>query len=59
MNYILGVDGGNTKTIALVATLRGEIVGAGRGGPGDIYNPSSGEGPAPRAPRDAAGPRRR
>jgi N-acetylglucosamine kinase-like BadF-type ATPase len=42
MAYVLGVDGGNTKTIALVARLGGEIVGAGRGGPGDIYNPASG-----------------
>jgi N-acetylglucosamine kinase-like BadF-type ATPase len=31
------VDAGNTKTIALVATLGGEIVGRGRGGTGDIY----------------------
>lgn len=38
MRYVLGVDGGNTKTIALVATLDGTIVGAGRGGCGDIYN---------------------
>lgn len=38
MPYILGVDGGNTKTIALVASLDGTIVGAGRGGFGDIYN---------------------
>ena len=38
MRYVLGVDGGNTKTIALVAALDGTIVGAGRGGCGDIYN---------------------
>jgi N-acetylglucosamine kinase-like BadF-type ATPase len=37
MSYILGVDGGNTKTIALVARLDGTLVGAGRGGCGDIY----------------------
>jgi N-acetylglucosamine kinase-like BadF-type ATPase len=37
MTYILGVDGGNTKTIALLARLDGAIVGAGRGGCGDIY----------------------
>ena len=37
MTYILGVDGGNTKTIALVARIDGTIVGAGRGGCGDIY----------------------
>jgi N-acetylglucosamine kinase-like BadF-type ATPase len=33
----LGVDGGNTKTIALVARLDGTIVGSGRGGCSDIY----------------------
>lgn len=38
MEYVLAVDGGNTKTIALVATLDGRIVGAGRAGCGDIYN---------------------
>src|SRR5437867_13141847 len=43
MTYILGVDGGNTKTIALVARIDGMIVGAGRGGCGDIYGPA---GPA-------------
>jgi N-acetylglucosamine kinase-like BadF-type ATPase len=37
MTYILGVDAGNTKTIALVARLDGTIIGAGRGGCGDIY----------------------
>jgi N-acetylglucosamine kinase-like BadF-type ATPase len=35
--YLLGVDGGNTKTIALVADADGSIVGAARGGCGDIY----------------------
>ena len=35
--YALGVDAGNTKTIALVATLDGEIVGRSRSGAGDIY----------------------
>jgi RNA polymerase sigma factor (sigma-70 family) len=34
----LAVDGGNTKTIALVAALDGTILGAGRGGCSDIYN---------------------
>jgi len=38
MQYVLGVDGGNTKTIALVAALDGTILGAGRAGCGDIYN---------------------
>jgi N-acetylglucosamine kinase-like BadF-type ATPase len=35
--YLLGVDGGNTKCIALVARRDGAIVGAGRAGCGDIY----------------------
>jgi N-acetylglucosamine kinase-like BadF-type ATPase len=30
--YVVGVDGGTTKTIALVADDRGHILGAGRGG---------------------------
>jgi len=38
MQCVLGVDGGNTKTIAIVAALDGTILGAGRGGCGDIYN---------------------
>jgi N-acetylglucosamine kinase-like BadF-type ATPase len=35
---VLGVDGGNTKTIALVATPDGAVAGAGRAGCSDIYN---------------------
>src|SRR5215472_1458301 len=42
MAYVLAVDGGNTKTIALVAALDGTILGAGRGGCGDIYNSRAG-----------------
>lgn len=34
---ILGVDGGNTKSVALVAAADGRVVGAGRAGCGDIY----------------------
>jgi N-acetylglucosamine kinase-like BadF-type ATPase len=34
---VLGVDGGNSKTIALVATPDGTIIGAGRAGKADIY----------------------
>ncbi len=37
MSFILGVDGGNTKTIALVAREDGTILGFARGGCGDIY----------------------
>jgi N-acetylglucosamine kinase-like BadF-type ATPase len=38
---LLGVDGGNSKTVALVARADGTIVGAGRSGNTDIYNASS------------------
>ena len=41
MQCVLGVDGGNTKTIALVAAPDGRILGAGRGGCGDMYNARS------------------
>jgi N-acetylglucosamine kinase-like BadF-type ATPase len=41
MNLVLGVDGGNTKTLALVARRDGSIVGAGRAGCGDIYGATS------------------
>lgn len=39
---VLGIDAGNSKTVALVATSGGEIVGAARSGPGDISNPETG-----------------
>lgn len=42
MQCVLAVDGGNTKTIAIVAALDGTILGAGRGGCGDIYNATTG-----------------
>jgi N-acetylglucosamine kinase-like BadF-type ATPase len=38
MSYVLSVDGGNTKTLALIADLHGRILAAGRSGCGDIYN---------------------
>lgn len=38
MRCVLAVDGGNTKTLALVAALDGTIRGAARGGCSDIYN---------------------
>ena len=38
MQRVLAVDGGNTKTIALVATLEGDVLGAALGGCSDIYN---------------------
>lgn len=43
MGCIVGVDGGNTKTIALTATVDGEIIGAGRSGCSDIYGAPSPE----------------
>jgi N-acetylglucosamine kinase-like BadF-type ATPase len=38
MSPVLAVDGGNTKTIAVVADAGGRALGAGRGGCSDIYN---------------------
>jgi N-acetylglucosamine kinase-like BadF-type ATPase len=48
MSVVLGVDGGNTKTIAVVADESGHALGGGRGGCADIYN-----APAPQAAIDA------
>lgn len=35
--YFLGVDAGNSKTVALVSDTAGRILGWGRGGGGDLY----------------------
>jgi N-acetylglucosamine kinase-like BadF-type ATPase len=43
MTFVLGVDGGNTKTIALVADGDGVVLGSGRGGCSDIYGAGSPE----------------
>lgn len=43
MDIVLGVDGGNTKTIALAASPDGTILGAGRAGCSDIYGATSPE----------------
>ena len=43
MTHVLGLDAGNTKTVALVAQLDGTIIGSGRGGCGDIYGAGSPE----------------
>jgi N-acetylglucosamine kinase-like BadF-type ATPase len=43
MDLVLGVDGGNTKTLALVARSDGLIMGTGRAGCGDIYGAASPE----------------
>ena len=37
-DLLLGVDGGNTKTIALVARRDGTVVGVGTAGCADIHN---------------------
>lgn len=41
MALFLGVDGGNTKTLALVATADGRIIGSGRAASSDIYGGAS------------------
>ncbi|HLZ23343.1 MAG TPA: BadF/BadG/BcrA/BcrD ATPase family protein [Ktedonobacterales bacterium] len=43
MRCVLAVDGGNTKTLALVAALDGTILSVARGGCSDIYNAEAGE----------------
>jgi N-acetylglucosamine kinase-like BadF-type ATPase len=43
MTHVLGLDAGNTKTVALLARLDGAIIGSGRGGCGDIYGAGSPE----------------
>jgi N-acetylglucosamine kinase-like BadF-type ATPase len=43
MTHVLGLDAGNTKTVALLAQLDGAIIGSGRGGCGDIYGAGSPE----------------
>ncbi|MDX6532862.1 MAG: hypothetical protein QOJ13_2417 [Gaiellales bacterium] len=45
---LVGVDGGNTKTVALVADADGTVVGSGWAGCSDIYN-----APSPAAALDA------
>jgi N-acetylglucosamine kinase-like BadF-type ATPase len=41
VNLVLGVDGGNTNTTAVLATTDGDLVGVGRGGCSDIYGAGS------------------
>jgi N-acetylglucosamine kinase-like BadF-type ATPase len=43
MTHVLGLDAGNTKTVALLAALDGTILGSGRGGCGDFYGAGSPE----------------
>ncbi|MBS3933875.1 MAG: hypothetical protein KGZ35_05915 [Truepera sp.] len=39
MSYVLGVDGGNSKTLAVIADTDGNIVAHGRGGNGNWQGP--------------------
>jgi N-acetylglucosamine kinase-like BadF-type ATPase len=41
VELVLGVDGGNSKTLALVALRDGTIIGWGRSGCGDLYGATS------------------
>jgi N-acetylglucosamine kinase-like BadF-type ATPase len=41
MKAVLGVDGGNTKTAAIVVGLGGQVLGCALGGCGDIYGTAS------------------
>ena len=43
MRCVLAVDGGNSKTLAMVATLDGTILSVERGACGDIYNATPSE----------------
>jgi len=43
MTLVLGVDGGNTKTVALVARGDGTVIGSGRAGCADVYGAESPE----------------
>lgn len=51
---VLGCDGGNTKTVAVVATTAGEIVGWGRAGSSDVHDDAGPEA-ALRELREAVG----
>jgi N-acetylglucosamine kinase-like BadF-type ATPase len=41
---VIGVDGGNTKTVAVVADSQGSVIGVGRGGCTDVYGTAGEEG---------------
>ncbi|HEY9792566.1 MAG TPA: 6-phosphogluconolactonase [Candidatus Obscuribacterales bacterium] len=41
-DLVLGVDGGNSKTVAVVAQRNGKVLGYGRGGVGDMYGATPG-----------------
>lgn len=52
-SYYLGLDAGNSKTVALVADETGLVLGRGRGASGDIYSAPDAEGEVERAARRA------
>ncbi|GAB2587405.1 BadF/BadG/BcrA/BcrD ATPase family protein [Microlunatus antarcticus] len=52
-SYYLGLDAGNSKTVALVADETGVVLGRGRGASGDIYSAPDAEGEVERAVRTA------
>lgn len=52
-SYYLGLDAGNSKTVALVADETGLVLGRGRGASGDIYSAPDAEGEVERAVRRA------
>jgi N-acetylglucosamine kinase-like BadF-type ATPase len=43
VSWVLAVDGGNTKTLAVVADASGKVRGTGRGGCSDMYNTTTPE----------------
>lgn len=53
--YFLGLDAGNSKTVALVADEAGRVLGRGRGGAGDIYSAPDAEGAVTHAVHGALG----
>ena len=55
MRYVLGVDGGQTSTLAVVATEDGELLAAGRGGPANHLDEPGGPERLRRSLDDAIG----
>jgi len=51
MNYYLGIDSGGSKTYALLTDAQGNVLGKGKGGPGNHQN---GQDEAERSIREAA-----
>lgn len=38
MSYVLGVDGGGTRTVCILADLEGNVLGLGQGGPSNYHS---------------------